>query len=218
MAYSLPMDLLKRLADGIAAQFGDCCEVAIHDLANPEHTLIYIVNGHVSGRKTGDGPSEVVLRALEQNQPKDETAYNMRTKNGRVLRCTTVFLRDSKQKIRGIFSINFDITDFINAQNALSTFTVLNDRIKKTDAPTLVTNSVEDLLEELIRCAVKETDSHNPPAAMTREEKIRALKFMADRGALLITGAGDRISDTFAISKFTMYNYLDAAKNADKKS
>ena len=55
------LEMLKQLADGIAAQFGDKCEVVIHDVNNMDHSIVYIVNGHVSGRKVGDGGSRVVI-------------------------------------------------------------------------------------------------------------------------------------------------------------
>ena len=55
------LEMLKQLAGALAAQFGPNCEVVIHDLAaqNAEHPIVHIENGHVSGRKVGDGPSKV---------------------------------------------------------------------------------------------------------------------------------------------------------------
>ena len=49
------LEMLKQIADALAAQFGPNCEVVIHDLSaqNAEHPIVYIVNGHVTGRKVG---------------------------------------------------------------------------------------------------------------------------------------------------------------------
>ena len=57
------LEMLKQLAAGIAAQFGSNCEVVIHDVSSnhPDHSIVHIENGHVSGRKVGDGASQVVL-------------------------------------------------------------------------------------------------------------------------------------------------------------
>ena len=43
------LEMLKQIADALAAQFGPNCEVVIHDLSaqNAEHPIVYIVNGHV---------------------------------------------------------------------------------------------------------------------------------------------------------------------------
>ena len=57
------LETLKQIAAGVAAQFGSNCEVVIHDVSGnrPDHTIVHIENGHVSGRKVGDGASQVVL-------------------------------------------------------------------------------------------------------------------------------------------------------------
>ena len=56
------LELLRQVAAGIAAQFGSNCEVAIHDLSrDPDRSIVFIANGHISGRKVGDGASNVVI-------------------------------------------------------------------------------------------------------------------------------------------------------------
>ena len=62
------LETLKQIAAGVAAQFGSNCEVVIHDVSGnrPDHTIVHIENGHVSGRKVGDGASQVVLVQLAQ--------------------------------------------------------------------------------------------------------------------------------------------------------
>ncbi|NLF35083.1 MAG: transcriptional regulator, partial [Clostridiales bacterium] len=51
-----------------------------------------------------------------------------------------------------------------------------------------------------------------PVALMEREDKIRAIRFLNDAGALLITKSGDKIAKYFGISKYTLYSYLDESK------
>ena len=120
------MDLafLERLAKAIATQFGSSCEVAIHDLksGDMEHTIAIIENGNVTYRKKGDGPSRVVLEALKETDPeklKDASGYLMRTHGGRILKCSTVYIRDENGEPEGIFSINYDITELLMAERAI---------------------------------------------------------------------------------------------------
>ena len=51
------LTVLKQIAADLASQFGPDCEVVIHDLktSEPEHSIVYIVNGHVTNRDIGDG-------------------------------------------------------------------------------------------------------------------------------------------------------------------
>ena len=46
------LDLLERLAEGIVAVVGTHCEVVVHDLSDPEHSVV-VVAGDVTHRKPG---------------------------------------------------------------------------------------------------------------------------------------------------------------------
>ena len=82
------MEMLKQIAAALAAQFGPNCEVVIHDLSaqNTEHPIVYIVNGHVTGRRVGDGPSKVVMEHILRGDedPVDHLAYLTRTPDGKI--------------------------------------------------------------------------------------------------------------------------------------
>ena len=64
------LQFLFQLAKGISRQFGPNCEVVVHDLDSndPNSSIVAIENGHVTGRKVGDGPSHVVLEALRSGK------------------------------------------------------------------------------------------------------------------------------------------------------
>ena len=215
----LTLESLVMIAHGIARQFGNDCEVCIHDLqANDlEHTICYIINGHVSGRKIGDGASKIVLETLEAlkkgDNVSDHLGYRTHTSDGRILKSSTIFLKDESGKYRFILGINHDMTNFINAQSALSNVV---ENIETTGEAIYgqIPLSVNDLLDNLIEQSVKLVGK--TPALMTKDEKVKAIKFLQDAGAFLITRSGDKISQFFGISKFTLYSYIDQAKAVDE--
>ena len=215
----LTLESLIMIAHGIARHFGNDCEVCIHDLqANDlEHTICYIINGHVSGRKIGDGASKIVLETLEAlkkgENVSDHLGYRTHTSDGRILKSSTIFLKDESGKYRFILGINHDMTDFINAQSALSSI-VENIEAAGEDIYGQIPLSVNDLLDNLIEQSVKLVGK--TPALMTKDEKVKAIKFLQDAGAFLITRSGDKISQFFGISKFTLYSYIDQAKAVDE--
>ena len=89
------LEELRHIAKGIAAQFGPNCEVVVHDLSqHPDHTIVAIENGHVSGRKVGDGASNVVLERMEHQdrEAQDHLSYLTRTPDGKVLKSSTIYL------------------------------------------------------------------------------------------------------------------------------
>ena len=215
----LTLESLVMIAHGIARQFGNDCEVCIHDLqANDlEHTICYIINGHVSGRKIGDGASKIVLETLEAlkkgDNVSDHLGYRTHTSDGRILKSSTIFLKDESGKYRFILGINHDMTNFINAQSALSNV-VENIETTGEDIYGQIPLSVNDLLDNLIEQSVKLVGK--TPALMTKDEEVKAIKFLQDAGAFLITRSGDKISQFFGISKFTLYSYIDQAKAVDE--
>jgi len=198
-----------QLAKGITGHFGENCEVVIHDLTeNEEHTIIYIENGHVTGRKVGDGPSHIVLESLNKKpeELKDRINYLTQTEDGRMLKSTTIYIRDNDGKVIGIFAINYDITNFIMMDYSLKSLIGTND-----EKPEKITRDVNSLLDDLIKQSVKMVNK--PVSQMNREDKIRAVRFLQDKGAFLITKSGDKVSKYFGISKFTLYNYIDVKEN-----
>ena len=198
-----------RLAKAIAQQFGPNCEVVVHDLESndPESSIVAIENGHVSGRQIGDGPSHVVLDALnaDRSDLQDHLAYLTKTRDGKILKSSTIYIRDDFGVARGIFSINYDITLMLSMENALRSFTAADE-----PEPAPISRSVSDLLDELITQSVEVVGK--PPALMSKEEKIRAIQFLNDSGAFLITKSGDKVCKFFGISKYTLYSYIDEAK------
>ena len=74
----------------------------------------YIENGHVSRRSANAGPSHAALEAMRDGR-KDipDSVYNYLTKthDGRILRSSTVYIKDEKDKVTGIFAINYDMTE-----------------------------------------------------------------------------------------------------------
>ena len=215
----LTLESLVMIAHGIARHFGNDCEVCIHDLQadDLEHTICYIINGHVTGRKIGDGASKIVLETLEAlkkgDNVSDHLGYRTHTSDGRILKSSTIFLKDESGKYRFILGINHDMTNFINAQSALSNV-VENIETTGEDIYGQIPLSVNDLLDNLIEQSVKLVGK--TPALMTKDEKVKAIKFLQDAGAFLITRSGDKISQFFGISKFTLYSYIDQAKAVDE--
>ena len=149
------LEMLKQIADALAAQFGPNCEVVIHDLSaqNAEHPIVYIVNGHVTGRKVGDGASYVVVQQLTTNDPapRDHLAYLTRTPDGKILKSSTVYIRNSKGKVSAILAINYDISKLLMVESAVHD--LISTGEPQQEEPEKIVN-VNDLLEELIQQSV----------------------------------------------------------------
>ncbi|MGN1248869.1 MAG: transcriptional regulator [Candidatus Spyradocola sp.] len=211
-------EMLCRIAKALAAQFGSNCEVVVHEISDcsTSNSIIAIENGHVTGRKSGDGPSQVVLEQLGKDGlcPEDHLCYLMRTPDGKLLKSTSIYIPDSEGKVAAILGINFDISALVMAEQALNSLTLTMNHDQ--DTPARITHNVNDLLDDLINQSDRLVGK--PVALMTKEDKVRAIRFLNDHGALLITKSGDKIANHFGISKYTLYSYLDVktgGKNND---
>ena len=212
------LEALRRIAKGIAAQFGSNCEVVVHEISerSTSNSIVAIENGHVTGRQLGDGPSQVVLEQLGKGDkcPEDHLCYLTRTPDGKLLKSTSVYIPNSEGKAAAIFGINFDISTLVMAEQALNSLTTTLSSEEET--PARITHNVNDLLDDLIEQSDRLVGK--PVALMTKEDKVRAIRFLNDHGALLITKSGDKIANHFGISKYTLYSYLDVktgGKNND---
>jgi len=201
-------DFLKRLAKGISAQFGRNCEVVIHDLSSGhiDYPIIFIENGHVTHRTTSTSASRIVLNALKHvsDSLEDKLNYLTKTHDGKILKSSTIYIRNDENKVMGIFSINYDITELTIAKNCIDSLVSHKEDITLADK---IPQNVNQLLDDLLEESIKKIDK--PVALMTKEQKIQAIEFLNDAGAFLITKAGDKIADFFSISKYTIYNYVD---------
>lgn len=204
------LELLRQVAAGVAAQFGSNCEVAIHDLSrDPDRSIVFIANGHVSGRKVGDGASTVVMEQLrtQDPEPKDHLCYLTKTPDGKILKSSTVYIRDRKGKVSAILAINYDISRLILMEEALHDLTSTGEEVPSE--PERITN-VSDLLDELIQQSVALVGK--PAAVMNKDDKVKAIQFLSQNGAFLITKSGDKVAKYFGISKYTLYSYIDMNK------
>ena len=215
MNHDIEFEFAKRMAKGLAGQFGQNCEVVIHDLRGNdlEHSIVAIENGHVTGRSIGDGPSHIVLESLK-GDPKmlqDRISYLTRTSDGRVLKSTTLFIRDDEDRVIGILGINYDISMLVSLEGSLRDFTG-QDRL--TSEPEAISRNVADLLDELLERSVSLVGK--PTAMMSKDDKIRAIRFLDDNGAFLITKSGPKVCQYFGISTYTLYSYLDEIRKTSE--
>lgn len=210
------LDFYRRLAKALALQFGRGCEVVVHDLeaSDPSHSIVAIENGHVTGRKLGDGPSHVVLEALHAGEHElgDRLAYLTKTADGKILKSSTVFIRDERGRAVGIFAVNFDITMLRAVEGTIEGLVGTEPSAPREPEP--IVRNVADLLDDLIEQSVELVGT--PVALMSKDEKVRAIRYLNDTGAFLITKSGPKVCKYFGISKYTLYSYLEEARSEEE--
>ena len=84
-------EFLDRTARGIAEMFGSSCETLVHDMGVPNHPILSIYNGHVSGREVGSTMDimGIGLELDEQAATTDQVNLAATTPDGRQTKSST---------------------------------------------------------------------------------------------------------------------------------
>lgn len=109
-------------------------------------------------------------------------AYLTRTPDGKILKSSTVYIRNSKGKVSAILAINYDISKLLMVESAVHD--LISTGEPQQEEPEKIVN-VNDLLEELIQQSVSLVGK--PVALMNKEDKVRAIRFLNQNGAFLVT-------------------------------
>ena len=209
MSFSIDnLELMKQIFDLLQNHFGSDVEFVFHDnTLDYEHTIIDIRNGHITGRTIGDSGDILGLEALGGVGGNSYNLLNS-TKNNRILRSSTQFIRDESGKICACVAINEDITRSVELERYLQS---RNHSDAATDINQLYHGDVSQMLEYYIKSA--QVFVGKEVSEMNKEEKLLFLDYLDLRGAFLISKSSVRLCEVLNISKFTLYNYLDIVRS-----
>lgn len=205
--------VLVPVLRGIAQTLGPWFEVVIHDLKDPDHSLVFI-EGNVTGRQPGAPVTDLVLKVLRTygDRAADIIGYETRTRDGRRLRSSTMFLRDEAGRIRGCVCVNVDVSAFEQLMETLKQFTAAQAPPVRAneDAVETFPTDVSEVLALLVQRAVKGLGK--PPASTDRAERVELVRALDRKGAFLIKGAVDYLASILGVSRYTVYAYLEEAR------
>lgn len=210
------IELLKRLADTTVSAYGRNCEVAVHDLEDMAKSLVYIA-GKITGRKPGAPITDLAFSMLKDHGDNTPDLLNYRTvtKEGRILKCATVFVRDDGGRIIACYCINQDITDFLSAKAALDEFTHNEGPQLETRQETFA-ETVDEMVESLVLECSTQMGKH--PTSMNREERIDLLRELHMKDVFKFRGAAETIAAIMGVTRYTVYNYLKEAKRQRRRA
>lgn len=203
---------LFPVADAINATAGAYSEVVIHDITQPDHSVVYIA-GNVTNRQLGAPLTDLVLEQVRRygNNCEDILNYGTTTRDGKTLRSSTTFVRDDNGEVIGCLCINVDMTPLLSWRYFL-------DKSLSAE-PTLVrenfSNDVTEALNGIMK-SILET-YHVPVASLPREEKLTIITLLDDKGVFLVKGAVDQVACALGVSRYSIYNYLEEVRSQKQR-
>lgn len=99
------------LVDFLGQVLGPDYEVVLHDLSDMSNSIVAIANGHISGREVGAPLTSLALAMISDKRylNKDfHVNYNGVAPDNKLLRSSTMYIKDDLGKLIGMLCINFD--------------------------------------------------------------------------------------------------------------
>lgn len=198
------------LATMLTQTFGKSCEVVIHDLTQPESSVVYVANGTVTGRKEGQSFDHLIRQVLLNKKFKDDCTVNyvFEAENGKKIKSSSVLIRNPEGKVVGMLCINYDLTVSYLIQEGLNDFLPESPPRPISTEVSVPNQDVLTIIDELIDNIIKNTDVGN----LKRRDNIEIIRFMDEKGVFLVKGAIDKVAASMSLSKVTIYSYLDEVR------
>ncbi len=155
------------LVSFLGQALGPLVEIVLHDVTNPDASIIAIANGHISGRHVGGPSTDLILRLIEEAKtaPKDSRKvqpmsylnYEAQVKGNTPCRASSYFIRNEEGQLLGCLCINISVGHFMEARNVLdlliSPHNSLSQSLVATSLPSdpsNVSNTMENPNEALL--------------------------------------------------------------------
>lgn len=207
------MENAKSIAKGLYSILGANSEVIIHDLSRPESSIVFIA-GILTNRNLGSPVTDLVLKTIKNSEnPEDILNYISTTKNNRVFKSSTVFIRNEKEKVIGCLCTNYDITDIMNANKVLGEFCgvqLSNTEEIKSNSTEHFTSNIKEMLEDMFDEAVKSIGK--PVSQLNKEDNVKIIKILDEKGIFAIKNSVETTAEYLNVSRYTIYNYLKEIK------
>lgn len=217
----LVLGVLQATVRMLGSVLGRNTEVVLHDLTRPEHSVLAIANGHISGRQVGSpilaGPKHdrgfdaVLHAALEKGTQAPVVVENYPTlsHDGKTFRSATAVFRDADGEPFASLCVNCDLTGINAAQACLEQ--LLGTALQPAPAVTETPPDLEQLMTRIIDGALQ--DARAQGVRFGKAQKLEAVRQMHDGGLFIVKGAVEKAAAALGVTRYTIYNYLEEIRN-----
>lgn len=197
--------LLARVGDAVVTTVGPHSEVVVHDLRDPEHTVVAI-SGNLTRRSVGSPVPDPELLPENLNRfDSDLHLYRTETPFGKTLLSSTVWVRDRIGHIVGALCINMDFADIRAARDLLER-TLTPDTTGSEKSLSTFATSGEDFVTVALNQAL--TDLQKEKHQLEKDDKVLVIARLRDAGVFSLRRSSELVAAELGISRASVYSYL----------
>jgi predicted transcriptional regulator YheO len=200
---SAVIHMLIQVGEALCRTVGPQCEVVIHDLADKEHSIVWVM-GNVTGRKVGGCMTSRGLSLVRSGNIQDNYNYTTRTRDGKMVRASLVFVKDRKGLPIVSIEINFDTSPFVAFRHTLET---LADPDEAYDFQDAFIDDAPQMLETMLQQAIGLIGK--PVPQMSKADRLRVVQVLDEAGAFELRKAVPAVASYLNVTRFTIHNYLN---------
>ena len=206
------LDYYKKLVDFLGEVLGKNAEVVLRDCRKPDHDIIAIANGHVSGRTIGAPITDFTLSILANEEWKERdyvVNYEGKAAPDKRLRSSTYFIRE-EGKLVGQLCVNLFQYGILRLRQ-LSGMELMSDGGKSgiiCSGP--VENFSEDVMGDMMKKAVITVVGSSEAKVrerLTQNEKIEIIGELNRAGLFQLKGAVGAVAEYLYCSEASVYRY-----------
>ncbi|WP_406162811.1 PAS domain-containing protein [Streptomyces sp. NBC_00882] len=198
---------LTSVVDGIAATFGPVCEVVLHDYRRPENSVVAIA-GSVTGRRVGGAMSEIGLRMVARgDEAADELNYVTRTDAGKLVKSSTMLLRDSSGAVFGALCVNVDVTAASEVHALLGALAGTGALPEEERPVTTFGDDIDSVVDVML-----DAHRHQSWALLDRTGRLDLFRSLDERGVFAVRRAIEQVAGRLGISRASAYSYLSQSR------
>ncbi|MCG8532563.1 MAG: helix-turn-helix transcriptional regulator [Desulfovibrionales bacterium] len=207
---------------GLARAIGPNYELVLHDVSRPEHSIVAIENGELSGRSEitgrtlGSPITDFALQVCHQSEYENQDYicnYVNITKSGKKIRNNCIMIKDENKMLIGILCVNYDMTSAEILKGMADFLTASFNPTVENSPKELFPQRIDELINDGIEQAVNKLG--RPLYLASKSEKIQIAVELEQKGFFRLDGSMDALAKTMGNTKFTLYSYLREHKKTN---
>ena len=209
-----------KLTEFLGIVLGSDYEVVFHDLTNPDHSVVAIANGFISGREKGAPLTNMALAILKDKSYEDSdyriNSAGLSLITGKKLHTNTFFVKHDGELI-GMLSVNFDDSRYKAA--ASQVMSLINTQYSEKQEAVPKTHETEEfstLPEAITSEAIARELARKGVTAdrLTQEERVEIIAALEEQGIFLLKGAVKDVASALKCSPPSVYRYISQLKTS----